>query len=382
MTTELSYEVYNDKSFVVRGDRDKYGILLKKCHGRWNSRLKQGSGWIVSKEYEQELKNIIESINNSKNNIPEKPKDDSFKSISSDENQVEPEKIKDNSFKSLSSNEIEEQIEKKIYKNLHREISASKFMTLNSEDEEDNIIEKDNDSEEEQDKYIPSEEKIIKIIRSEQIKNFEREKEEFENNRKGENKRKEDGRKDKHKEEKHKEHKHKEEKHKEDGRKDKHKEDGRKDKHKEERHKEHKYKEDGRKDKHKEPKHKEERHKEHKHKEERHKEDGRKDNHKEPKHSQRKYVNEMDDEQKMKYYKTFSKKPKDFKELYPSSDEELNLSCSESRSASSEEYLRPETPKRKNNVKKQENYDELFSKVKELQKKIGELELKNKRHKY
>jgi hypothetical protein len=58
MNAELSYEVYNDKSLVVRGDKDKYSILMKNCKARWNPRLKLGAGWIVSKEYENEIKNM------------------------------------------------------------------------------------------------------------------------------------------------------------------------------------------------------------------------------------------------------------------------------------------------------------------------------------
>ena len=50
----LKYEVYNKRSFMVLGDRQKYGKILKTIGGRWNSRLKGGPGWTVPKDKEEE----------------------------------------------------------------------------------------------------------------------------------------------------------------------------------------------------------------------------------------------------------------------------------------------------------------------------------------
>ena len=59
---ELVYEDYNDKSIAVRGDRDKFGKILKEVNGRWNPRMKGGAGWLVSKEFASDLKKIAEQL--------------------------------------------------------------------------------------------------------------------------------------------------------------------------------------------------------------------------------------------------------------------------------------------------------------------------------
>ena len=60
--SNLTYEVYNKRSFVVYGDREKYGSIIKELGGRWNSRLKNGPGWTVFQDKEPELKKLIEGI--------------------------------------------------------------------------------------------------------------------------------------------------------------------------------------------------------------------------------------------------------------------------------------------------------------------------------
>ena len=79
----------------------------------------------------------------------------------------------------------------------------------------------------------------------------------------------------------------------------------------------------------------------------------------------------------IKYYKEFSKKPCVFRELYASSEEELS-SSSESESESSDDFPSPDTP-RKGNRNKQKHQNELFNKIKELQKRVYELEIQNKK---
>ena len=59
MSDKLTYEPYNKKSFAVRGDREKYGNVIRKLGGRWNIRLKNGPGWTVPTEKENELKKLI-----------------------------------------------------------------------------------------------------------------------------------------------------------------------------------------------------------------------------------------------------------------------------------------------------------------------------------
>jgi hypothetical protein len=345
MNGELSYEVYNDKSFVVRGDRDKYGIILKKCNGRWNPRLKQGAGWIVGKQYENEIKNIIQSLSKTdtdraKNNPI--TNEDHSKTSTDTESEVD-ETIHQQIVKYQDKNSISDEDDtiEPIIKNpkIHRSISASKYNISDSED---------NDSEQDTEivRKSPTEEKILEIIKSEQAKKFELEKKQFEESKKQlENRVNNDDKKRK-KERKRERSRDKERKDKE-RKRDKERKKERKDKE--------------RKDK------------------ERNRDKERKKERKEEK--QRRSPTKETDEDKIKYYKAFSKKPREFKELYPSSNEEINFSCSDSESISSDNSLIPETPKRKN-IRKEESYDELFSKVKYLQKKISEIELKNKKQKY
>jgi hypothetical protein len=58
--TSITYEKYNERSFAVRGDKNKYSEEMKRIGGRWNTRLKGGDGWTVPIENETLLKNIME----------------------------------------------------------------------------------------------------------------------------------------------------------------------------------------------------------------------------------------------------------------------------------------------------------------------------------
>ncbi len=67
MADTLVYEPYNHKSLVIRGDRSKYGTMIKNLGGRWNPKLlKGGVGWTFPKSREGELKKMIESIKQDK----------------------------------------------------------------------------------------------------------------------------------------------------------------------------------------------------------------------------------------------------------------------------------------------------------------------------
>ena len=67
MAETLVYEPYNHKSLVIRGDRSKYGTMIKNLGGRWNPKLlKGGVGWTFPKAREGELKKMIESIKQDK----------------------------------------------------------------------------------------------------------------------------------------------------------------------------------------------------------------------------------------------------------------------------------------------------------------------------
>ena len=81
------------------------------------------------------------------------------------------------------------------------------------------------------------------------------------------------------------------------------------------------------------------------------------------------------------YFRSFSKKPVDFRKLYaPSDSDNSSYSSSTSRSESSDDFPSPETPiKNKGSQKSEHNHAELFEKVNELQRKLYELEIKNRK---
>lgn len=54
----LTFEQYNAKSLVVRGDRDKFSSHMKLLGGRWNSKLKGGPGWLVPLSKKEELESL------------------------------------------------------------------------------------------------------------------------------------------------------------------------------------------------------------------------------------------------------------------------------------------------------------------------------------
>jgi len=60
--SELSYEPYSKKSLAVRGDRQKFGDIIKKLGGRWNPRMKGGAGWNIDISREPEIKKLVESM--------------------------------------------------------------------------------------------------------------------------------------------------------------------------------------------------------------------------------------------------------------------------------------------------------------------------------
>jgi len=55
----LEYKTYDKKSYIVFGDKEKYNESMENI-GRWSS---SNSGWIVSKDKENDLKKLINFIN-------------------------------------------------------------------------------------------------------------------------------------------------------------------------------------------------------------------------------------------------------------------------------------------------------------------------------
>ena len=65
----LRYEIYTGKSLVVYGNREKYESVMKGFGPRWLTKLKNDkSGWIIPRENEEKLKELIASLGQS---VPE-----------------------------------------------------------------------------------------------------------------------------------------------------------------------------------------------------------------------------------------------------------------------------------------------------------------------
>jgi len=113
------------------------------------------------------------------------------------------------------------------------------------------------------------------------------------------------------------------------------------------------------------------------------KEKERSDKKKKEKDKKIKEVNEYKKENPLEYYKLFSKKPIDFRELYRHSDSDNNYSSSIDNDSSSDDFPSPNTPIKNNKTMNKSfddnNHKDLFKKVKELQRRLYELEIQNRK---
>lgn len=86
------------------------------------------------------------------------------------------------------------------------------------------------------------------------------------------------------------------------------------------------------------------------------------------------------------YYKSFNKKPIDFRKMHDISDSEdesdsVEESSDEYSDSSSDGFPSPSTPRRREDYKKPDTktYNEIYNKVQDLQRRITEMEISNKR---
>ena len=62
--TKLNYFDYNINSFGLIGDDEKkLGKHIRSLGGRWNNRMKGGSGWLVPRDREDDLIKLIKESN-------------------------------------------------------------------------------------------------------------------------------------------------------------------------------------------------------------------------------------------------------------------------------------------------------------------------------
>ena len=78
----LTYEKYNHEKLAVRGDKEKYSSFMKTIGGRWNSRMKGGEGWFVPSIREESLKSYInEDVIDNNKKVFESSEDEDYEDI-------------------------------------------------------------------------------------------------------------------------------------------------------------------------------------------------------------------------------------------------------------------------------------------------------------
>ena len=66
----LRYENYTAKSLAVFGDRDRYDGIMKTIGARWNDKMRCGAGWMLNREHEDKLKQLIASLGQTEGSEP------------------------------------------------------------------------------------------------------------------------------------------------------------------------------------------------------------------------------------------------------------------------------------------------------------------------
>ena len=78
------------------------------------------------------------------------------------------------------------------------------------------------------------------------------------------------------------------------------------------------------------------------------------------------------------YYKSFSSKPSTFKEMYESGGDKYS-SSDDAVSSSSDDFPTPSSPRRNKYKRDDEDYGTLFNKVNELQRRLYQVEIKERK---
>jgi hypothetical protein len=378
--SNLSYEEYNDRAFVVYGDREKFTKTLRELGGRWNSRLKNGAGWTLPREKEEDLKKIIESLENDKDkqidlikqNVKSRKEQNKYcravSNSSSDEKQSPPkteaapqveavEKVKQSASASSSEEEekepevkisVEENLlkerkekERKKFEQEKREHEAkqkSQVQQSNSERTNSQRTNSQNTKENRKELEQPREVSRQPPRESkETVRDAPRERRHSRDARESRERRHSRDRKE--------------------GRKSRHSREQSRDVREQPR----------------EVRHVREHSRERRHSRDR----------KDPRES-RTEVRDTGREtgrDNINYYKSFAKKKDTFKALYEKSESDTFTSSSEEDS-SSDDFPTPESPKRRNHKNRSVEEDKLYNKVKDLQKQLYEMQIKQKKQKY
>jgi len=82
----------------------------------------------------------------------------------------------------------------------------------------------------------------------------------------------------------------------------------------------------------------------------------------------------------MGYYKSFSKKPSSFREMYESHQDRYSSSDEDEYTSSSDDFPEPNSPRRKIYQKDHDDFGTLFDKVHKLQRHVYQMDLKLKKY--
>lgn len=322
--SELTFSDYNLNSLAVRGDKDSYHEIVKAMGGRWNSRMRGGAGWLVPKRNQQQLENFIKMLNEPDHTaeiVPKSRKEQ--KKYHREESESEYET--DGSVRSQKSEPEKSSPSKEEEPELDEEPSSEKCQDGSSSDESDessSSSEEDSSDEESSDEELKEELRLKEVARKEAER---KEKERLEAERK-ETERKEAERKAKK---------------------------AAKKAAKREKIMAEIARLEAEKAKRKAKEEKKKKKKEKK----------------------------QDSPDPIQYYKSFNKKPKDFKKLYESSSED-EIYSSSSAAESSDNFPSPEVPKKRKHKKhtpKKQDYNDLLDKFNETSRRLHEMEIQNRK---
>lgn len=66
MSSQITMENYSERSFVVRGETTPYKESMSMLGGKWNSRLRDGPGWIFSMSKKESVEKWLNTTNEEK----------------------------------------------------------------------------------------------------------------------------------------------------------------------------------------------------------------------------------------------------------------------------------------------------------------------------
>lgn len=95
----MHYEVYSQKSFIIRDEMEGHEAVLRKIGARWNARLKSGKdkGWLISQSKQKELDEFFEMLEKiggmQKHAKPRQEQDKYHRAVSDTESDIDDELV-------------------------------------------------------------------------------------------------------------------------------------------------------------------------------------------------------------------------------------------------------------------------------------------------